>query len=49
VVFRQQGREIGERGGFTRSPSRSEKALYGKFIVNAQGEDAIAVIVRHAI
>src|SRR5690606_108357 len=29
---------------FTRNPSTGEKALYGEFLVNAQGEDVVAGI-----
>src|SRR5439155_1770963 len=29
---------------FTRNPSTGEKALYGEFLINAQGEDVVAGI-----
>jgi len=32
---------------FTRNPSTGERALYGEFLINAQGEDVVAGI-RHA-
>ena len=41
---RQHGRDSATGVAFTRNPSTGEKALYGEFLVNAQGEDVVAGI-----
>jgi phosphoenolpyruvate synthase/pyruvate phosphate dikinase len=41
---RQYGRHSATGVAFTRNPSTGEKALYGEFLVNAQGEDVVAGI-----
>src|SRR5262249_40155488 len=41
---RHTGGASATRVAFTRTPSTGEKALYGEFLVNAQGEDVVAGI-----
>lgn len=42
MVFGNMGDTSGTGVAFTRNPSTGEKALYGEFLVNAQGEDVVA-------
>jgi pyruvate,orthophosphate dikinase len=44
MAFGNMGQECGTGVAFTRNPSTGEKALYGEFLVNAQGEDVVAGI-----
>lgn len=44
MVFGNLGETSGSGVGFTRSPATGEKALYGEFLTNAQGEDVVAGI-----
>jgi pyruvate,orthophosphate dikinase len=44
MVFGNMGQDSGTGVAFTRNPSTGEKALYGEFLVNAQGEDVVAGI-----
>src|SRR5262245_11252801 len=44
MVFGQRGATSATGVAFTRNPSTGEKALYGEFLVNAQGEDVVAGI-----
>ncbi len=44
MVFGNGGDTSGTGVCFTRNPSTGEKALYGEFLVNAQGEDVVAGI-----
>ena len=44
MVFGNHGRNSATGVAFTRNPSTGEKALYGEFLVNAQGEDVVAGI-----
>lgn len=44
MVFGNMGNDSGTGVAFTRNPSTGEKALYGEFLVNAQGEDVVAGI-----
>lgn len=44
MVFGNMGEESATGVAFTRNPSTGEKALYGEFLVNAQGEDVVAGI-----
>ncbi len=44
MVFGNSGDESGTGVAFTRNPSTGEKALYGEFLMNAQGEDVVAGI-----
>lgn len=44
MVFGNLGKESGTGVLFTRNPSTGEKALYGEFLMNAQGEDIVAGI-----
>ncbi|MBR0445043.1 MAG: pyruvate, phosphate dikinase [Clostridia bacterium] len=43
-VFGNMGNDCGTGVAFTRNPSTGEKALYGEFLMNAQGEDVVAGI-----
>jgi len=43
-VFGNMGETSGTGVGFTRNPSTGEKAFYGEFLMNAQGEDVVAGI-----
>ncbi len=44
MVFGNMGKTSATGVAFTRNPSTGEKALYGEFLVNAQGEDVVAGI-----
>ncbi|HIG73910.1 MAG TPA: pyruvate, phosphate dikinase [Bacteroidetes bacterium] len=44
MVFGNMGWESGTGVAFTRNPSTGEKALYGEYLLNAQGEDVVAGI-----
>ncbi len=44
MVFGNMGNTSATGVAFTRNPSTGEKALYGEFLVNAQGEDVVAGI-----
>jgi pyruvate,orthophosphate dikinase len=44
MVFGNMGEDSGTGVAFTRNPSTGEKALYGEFLMNAQGEDVVAGI-----
>src|SRR5204863_899027 len=44
MVFGNMGDTSATGVAFTRNPSSGEKALYGEFLVNAQGEDVVAGI-----
>ena len=42
MAFGNLNENSGSGVGFTRNPATGEKALYGEFLVNAQGEDVVA-------
>jgi pyruvate,orthophosphate dikinase len=44
MVFGNRGTTSATGVAFTRDPSSGERALYGEFLVNAQGEDVVAGI-----
>jgi pyruvate,orthophosphate dikinase len=44
MVFGNMGNDSGTGVAFTRNPSTGERALYGDFLINAQGEDVVAGI-----
>ena len=44
MVFGNMGQASGTGVAFTRNPSTGEKALYGEYLLNAQGEDVVAGI-----
>ncbi|MBA5777643.1 pyruvate, phosphate dikinase [Stappia sp. F7233] len=44
MVFGNMGENSATGVAFTRNPSTGERALYGEFLVNAQGEDVVAGI-----
>src|ERR1700685_2157557 len=44
MVFGNMGETSATGVAFTRNPSTGEKKLYGKFLINAQGEDVVAGI-----
>lgn len=44
MVFGNKGETSGTGVAFTRNPSTGEKALYGEYLMNAQGEDVVAGI-----
>ncbi|HXF04704.1 MAG TPA: pyruvate, phosphate dikinase [Blastocatellia bacterium] len=44
MVFGNMGERSGSGVGFTRNPATGEKALFGEFLFNAQGEDVVAGI-----
>ena len=44
MVFGNMGEDSATGVAFTRNPSTGENALYGEFLVNAQGEDVVAGI-----
>lgn len=44
MVFGNMGDDCATGVAFTRNPSTGEKAFYGEFLVNAQGEDVVAGI-----
>jgi pyruvate,orthophosphate dikinase len=44
MVFGNMGNDCGTGVAFTRNPSTGENALYGEYLINAQGEDVVAGI-----
>ncbi|KPJ62819.1 MAG: pyruvate phosphate dikinase [Planctomycetes bacterium DG_23] len=44
MVFGNMGETSGTGVGFTRNPATGENALYGEYLLNAQGEDVVAGI-----
>ena len=44
MVYGNMGEDSGTGVAFTRNPSTGEKALYGEYLINAQGEDVVAGI-----
>ncbi|HET7378160.1 MAG TPA: pyruvate, phosphate dikinase, partial [Anaerolineae bacterium] len=44
MVFGNMGDDSGTGVAFTRNPASGDKALYGEYLVNAQGEDVVAGI-----
>ncbi|MEW6661573.1 MAG: pyruvate, phosphate dikinase [Bacillota bacterium] len=44
MVFGNMGSDSGTGVAFTRNPSTGERALYGEYLLNAQGEDVVAGI-----
>jgi pyruvate,orthophosphate dikinase len=44
MVFGNLGEDSATGVGFTRNPATGENALYGEYLVNAQGEDVVAGI-----
>ncbi len=44
MVFGNMGPDSGTGVCFTRNPSTGERALFGEFLINAQGEDVVAGI-----
>jgi pyruvate,orthophosphate dikinase len=44
MVFGNMGEDCATGVAFTRNPSTGEKAVYGEFLINAQGEDVVAGI-----
>ncbi len=44
MVFGNRGEQSGTGVCFTRDPSTGEAALYGEYLINAQGEDVVAGI-----
>lgn len=44
MVFGNMGNDCATGVGFTRNPGTGENALYGEYLVNAQGEDVVAGI-----
>ena len=44
MVFGNMGESSATGVAFSRNPSTGEKALYGEFLINAQGEDVVAGI-----
>ena len=42
MVFGNMGKDCSTGVAFTRNPSTGEKAFFGEFLVNAQGEDVVA-------
>jgi len=44
MVFGNMGDDSGTGVAFTRNPATGERALYGDFLINAQGEDVVAGI-----
>ena len=42
MVFGNMGSDSGTGVAFTRDPNTGEKALYGEYLTNAQGEDVVA-------
>jgi pyruvate,orthophosphate dikinase len=44
MVFGNMGSTSGTGVAFTRNPANGEKALFGEFLMNAQGEDVVAGI-----
>ncbi len=44
MVFGNRGNDSGTGVAFTRDPTSGKNALYGEFLINAQGEDVVAGI-----
>jgi pyruvate,orthophosphate dikinase len=44
MVFGNMGSSSGTGVAFTRNPSTGERAVYGEYLINAQGEDVVAGI-----
>jgi pyruvate,orthophosphate dikinase len=44
MVFGNMGNTSGTGVAFTRNPSNGEEAVYGEYLINAQGEDVVAGI-----
>jgi pyruvate, orthophosphate dikinase len=44
MVFGNMGEDSGTGVAFTRDPSTGERALYGEYLLNAQGEDVVSGI-----
>ncbi len=44
MVFGNMGDSSGTGVAFTRNPATGEKAIYGEYLINAQGEDVVAGI-----
>ena len=44
MVFGNMGNDCATGVGFTRNPGTGENAMYGEYLVNAQGEDVVAGI-----
>ncbi|QEY35343.1 pyruvate, phosphate dikinase [Caproiciproducens galactitolivorans] len=44
MVFGNSGEKSGTGVAFTRNPATGEKALFGEYLINAQGEDVVAGI-----
>jgi pyruvate,orthophosphate dikinase len=44
MVFGNMGEDSGTGVAFTRNPATGDKAFYGEFLMNAQGEDVVAGI-----
>jgi pyruvate,orthophosphate dikinase len=44
MVFGNMGEDCATGVAFTRNPSTGDKAVYGEFLINAQGEDVVAGI-----
>ncbi|HRX13817.1 MAG TPA: pyruvate, phosphate dikinase [Eubacteriales bacterium] len=44
MVFGNMGNDSGTGVAFTRNPATGEKALFGEYLMNAQGEDVVAGI-----
>ena len=44
MVYGNRGNDCGTGVAFTRNPATGEKALYGEYLMNAQGEDVVAGI-----
>ena len=42
MVFGNSGDKSGTGVAFTRNPATGEKALFGEYLINAQGEDVVA-------
>ena len=42
MVFGNSGNHSGTGVAFTRNPATGEKALFGEYLINAQGEDVVA-------
>ena len=42
MVFGNSGNNSGTGVAFTRNPATGEKALFGEYLINAQGEDVVA-------
>ena len=49
MVFGNTGAESGTGVLFTRNPATGEKEIFGEYLMNAQGEDVVAVFVHQPI